>query len=217
MEYTIQRKKVKNLRITVKSSWDIIVSAPWFYTKWQIDKIVKSKEEWIENRLEKLKNNKLNLNLDSWKIMYLWDNYEFVFDEKKKIDLIDLENKKITSRIDLSNDANLAKWHKTNAKKYLVEKTQELVIIHSFKAGKISVRTQKTRWGSCSAKNNISINSNLIKCPPRVIEYVIYHELAHTIQKNHSKKFWDLLWTYQDDYQEQRKWLKTHGNMFIVP
>jgi predicted metal-dependent hydrolase len=122
----------------------------------------------------------------------------------------------IHSKKDLNDKEILLIWHKAKAKEYLIEKTEELVLLHSFKARKITVRSQKTRWGSCSAKNDISLNSALIKCPPKIIDYVIYHELAHTIEKNHSKRFWDLLATYFPDYPESRKWLKRNGNMILI-
>jgi predicted metal-dependent hydrolase len=62
--------------------------------------------------------------------------------------------------------------------------------IHNFKYNKVSIRNQKTKWGSCSAKNNISLNINLVRLPDELRDYVILHELVHTRFKNHSKEFW---------------------------
>jgi predicted metal-dependent hydrolase len=67
---------------------------------------------------------------------------------------------------------------------------EELAKIHSIKYTRASIRNQKTKWGSCSAKNNISLNINLVRLPDELRDYVILHELVHTRFKNHSKMFW---------------------------
>jgi len=72
----------------------------------------------------------------------------------------------------------------------LIGRLEEMAQIHNFKYAKVSIRNQKTKWGSCSAKNNISLNINLARLPDELSDYVILHELVHTRFKNHSKKFW---------------------------
>src|SRR4030042_3896435 len=72
----------------------------------------------------------------------------------------------------------------------LLRRLEELAKIHNFKYARASIRNQKTKWGSCSAKNNISLNINLVRLPDQLRDYVILHELVHTRIKNHSKKFW---------------------------
>ena len=72
----------------------------------------------------------------------------------------------------------------------LISRLEELAKIHNFKYARISIRNQKTKWGSCSAKNNISLNINLVRLPDELRDYVILHELVHTRFKNHNKKFW---------------------------
>ena len=69
----------------------------------------------------------------------------------------------------------------------------------------------KTRWGSCSAKKNINLNWRLILAPPKVIDYVIAHELSHTVHMNHSKQFWAHVEGMIPDHRRYRKWLKDHG------
>jgi len=78
---------------------------------------------------------------------------------------------------------------------YLILRCKYLAKKHQFVIGKIILRRQKTIWGSCSAKNNISLNANLIFLDDELIDYVIIHELVHTKIKNHSKRFWNLLET----------------------
>jgi len=75
----------------------------------------------------------------------------------------------------------------------LINLLEEMAKIRNFKYNKVSIRNQKTKWGSCSAKNNISLNINLVRLPDQLRNYVILHELVHTRIKNHSKKFWSEL------------------------
>lgn len=82
--------------------------------------------------------------------------------------------------------------------------------------GRISIRGQKTRWGSCSSKGNLNYNYLLILCPDDVIEYVVIHELCHRIYMNHSKRFWEKIEEFCPNYRQARKWLKQNGNSLIV-
>lgn len=82
-------------------------------------------------------------------------------------------------------------WRK--ARRRLVERLDELSRKYEYTYNKVAVKNQKTRWGSCSAKNNISLNVQLIRLPADLMDYVILHELVHTRIKNHSKAFWDQL------------------------
>ena len=75
----------------------------------------------------------------------------------------------------------------------LIERLDELSQAHGYPYNKVFVRNQKTRWGSCSTKNNISLNLQLVRLPAELMDYVILHELVHTRIKNHSQVFWDQL------------------------
>ena len=78
--------------------------------------------------------------------------------------------------------------------------------------GRITIRNQKTRWGSCSAKGNLNFNCLLMLAPEDVRDYVVIHELAHRKHMNHSKDFWDEVESFMPDYSEKRKWLRVHGD-----
>ena len=83
-----------------------------------------------------------------------------------------------------------SKINELEARDILISRLEELAKIHNFKYTKVSIRNQKTKWGSCSAKNNVSLNINLVRLPDKLRDYVILHELVHTLIKNHGKKFW---------------------------
>ena len=80
--------------------------------------------------------------------------------------------------------------NKKQAKRQLTARLQQLAKHYGFSYNRVFIRNQRTRWGSCSTKNNISLNMKLFKLPDDLIDYVILHELAHTRRKDHSKAFW---------------------------
>lgn len=81
--------------------------------------------------------------------------------------------------------------------------------------GRITIRNQKTRWGSCSSKGNLNFNCLLMLMPDKVLDYVVVHELCHLRQMNHSKKFWKEVERYMPDYPNYKKWLNENGGALI--
>lgn len=77
--------------------------------------------------------------------------------------------------------------------------------------GRVTVREQKTRWGSCSSKGNLNFNWKLIQAPPEALDYVVIHELCHLREFNHSPRFWQLVQAQMPEYESWKKWLKQHG------
>ena len=77
--------------------------------------------------------------------------------------------------------------------------------------GRVAVRDQKSRWGSCSVRHNLNFNWKLIMAPPQALDYVVVHELCHLRVFNHSPRFWALVEDIMPEYEAWRKWLKTHG------
>jgi predicted metal-dependent hydrolase len=75
----------------------------------------------------------------------------------------------------------------------LVDRLNYLAVKYGFQYNRVFIKNQKTRWGSCSGKNNINLNLNLVRLPDELIDYTILHELVHTRIKNHGQRFWDQL------------------------
>ena len=81
--------------------------------------------------------------------------------------------------------------------------------------GRITIRNQKTRWGSCSGKSNLNFNCLLMLTPDEIVDYVVVHELCHLKEMNHSPRFWAEVERVLPDYKERRLWLKRHGGELI--
>ncbi|MBN1597467.1 MAG: M48 family metallopeptidase [Bacteroidales bacterium] len=84
---------------------------------------------------------------------------------------------------------------RVEAKRYLPMRIKELATIHNMNFNKLTIKNAKTRWGSCSASNNINLNLEIMRLPDKLIDYILLHELVHTVQKNHQSGFWKQLET----------------------
>ena len=94
------------------------------------------------------------------------------------------------------------------AERELPARTRELARVHGIAIKRVSVRAQKTRWGSCSARGTVSLNWRLIQTPPWVVDYLIIHELMHRREMNHSARYWKLVAEAFPEYRRAEKWLK---------
>ena len=81
--------------------------------------------------------------------------------------------------------------------------------------GRITIRSQHTRWGSCSAKGNLNFNCMLMRCPESVVDYIIVHELCHRKELNHSYRFWAEVERVMPDHRVAERWLRTNGQALI--
>ncbi len=85
------------------------------------------------------------------------------------------------------------------------------------RVNQIRIKDQKTRWGSCSSKNNLNFSWRLIMAPERVLDYVVVHELCHLTHMNHGKEFWALVESVMPDYKDCKKWLRENEKSLTLP
>lgn len=110
----------------------------------------------------------------------------------------------------------LEERYRQAAREYVPARVAYYQEIIGVTCGNITIRDQKTRWGSCSARGNLNFNWRLMLAPPRVLDYVVVHELCHRKEMNHSPAFWNLVEAVLPDYAQLRKWLKDNGRTLIL-
>ena len=104
----------------------------------------------------------------------------------------------------------------TSAKRVIPERVRYYAPIVGVDYGRITIRNQRTRWGSCSSKGNLNFNVALMRAPLEVLDYVVVHELCHRKEMNHSPRFWSEVGKILPDYKEQEKWLKEQGDKLMA-
>lgn len=119
------------------------------------------------------------------------------------------ENMRQQARIHL--DAAQEKELRERAKSVLAQRTAYFARQIGVTYGRITVRDQKTRWGSCSQTGNLNFNFRLILAPSEVLDYVVVHELCHRRQMNHSTQFWQEVAQVLPDYRKRKAWLTENG------
>lgn len=101
------------------------------------------------------------------------------------------------------------------ALQYIPERVRYFAPLVGVDYGRITIRNQKTRWGSCSSKGNLNFNCLLMLAPSEVIDYVVVHELCHRKEMNHSKAFWEEVRRVLPDYMISKRWLKDNGYLIM--
>lgn len=177
--YKIIRSKRKTIAIKVCDDGSVIIKAPRFASKTQIDSFVNAKTDWIEKTQKKIKERSARLA------------------EVEK--LTETELKALVKE----------------AKEYIPERVAHFAPAVGVKYGKITIRKQRSRWGSCSSAGNLSFNALLMLAPPEVLDGVVVHELCHIKQMNHSAAFYREVTRVLPDYRERNKWLKENGHKLI--
>ena len=125
-----------------------------------------------------------------------------------------LEEQKSIPQQPLLTD-NEIKQLKKQARAYIPERVAYYADIMGISYGTIAIRMQKSRWGSCSSKKNLNFNCLLMLAPVEVTDSVIVHELCHLKHMNHSKAFYQEVYTYYPEYEKYHQWLKKNGNAIL--
>jgi len=107
--------------------------------------------------------------------------------------------------------AAIERWYRRHAHHVFAERVAHWNAEFGYNFGRIAIRDQKSRWGSCSRQGNLNFNWRLLLAPLAVLDYIVIHELAHLKEGNHSLRFWALVAEQCPDYREHRAWLRQHG------
>ena len=110
----------------------------------------------------------------------------------------------------------LIKWYKQQAEFELRDKTESFSRIIGVNPSSVTVKSFKSRWGSCSISAGIQYNWKIIIAPDRIVNYVVIHELCHILHHNHSPAFWKAVGRYCQDYRDCNAWLKINGGRLEI-
>ena len=208
-DVTIVRRGVKNARLRVRESGAVDLIVPERFTDAQVNGLLARKAEWIaEKQRYFLRQVSVPHRLRPNELRVLGDVFTFVFTPKLRYRTeVDHRGRLIRTGVNLADLDIRHRWYRRYAKSYLTARVKELARVHGFKFHRLYVRAPWKRWGSCSAKRNISLNWRLIQVPVAVVDYVILHELLHTRLMTHDQRFWAQLRVICPDAFHSREWL----------
>ncbi|BBB92734.1 MAG TPA: SprT family zinc-dependent metalloprotease [Methylomusa anaerophila] len=226
LKYSISySKRRKTIKIRLVPPNLIEITAPNRMAKPEIEHLLTSKAKWINEQFSKLRtlaNEPVNQCVtEGAPILYQGVPYILVWKSGQSNQEVKLcQDQIIICLPDCEQDkmntvANqmLKIWLIDHAEKMFHEKTVFWANEIGVCPRRITIRDQKTRWGSCSSLGNINYNWRIIMAPPQVSDYLVVHELCHFIEPNHSTKFWDLVAKYMPDYKRHRDWLTKNGRI----
>jgi len=198
-----KKRGVKRITLSIKSDGKVKMSIPYSVSFSSAEKFIAEKKTWIKKNQKKIAENENQKTVFTPETVFTTKKHTLVFIPNNKTHIV-VSNSYI--KVYYSQNINFKEENfqqyirygiiealRSEAKEYLPQRTEFLANKFNFKFEKVSVRNAKTRWGSCSGKNNISLNIHLMRLPEHLCDYVILHELCHTIEKNHGKHFWTLL------------------------
>jgi len=195
-------RNVKKILISVRPFEVIKVTMPVYVSFKRAERFIEEKESWLRRTLIKIKNAEKSFTIFDFETSFHTKDHSLRIlkstDGKPQVKLHDgnilvlcpddrdIKEKEIQKLIRRGIEAA---WRK-EAKKYFPVRLGELARLYGFEFGKISVKNNRSRWGSCSGSNNINLNLHIMRLPKHLSDYVLLHELVHTVHKNHSKSFW---------------------------
>jgi len=196
-----QNQRSTRLKLSVKPNLAVQVSFPPYVSFQEATRFVMKQMNWIAVQQQKMKNRFIERSVNfPLKTRFHHVNIQPDGDKfsvkQKKFEITIFYPSALTPN-DAMVQSHIARVvdgvYRWEAKRYLPQRLQHLAVIHNLPFNKVTIRCNSSNWGSCSSKNNISLNARLMKMPDHLIDFIMLHELAHTRVKNHGPEFWKLL------------------------
>lgn len=208
---------IKNLSLRMAPGKGVWVNVPYGFSKSQVVKFIEEHKDWIKQNFAKFES------------LHLTNKYSIGDKISTRLHVVEIEenrgagfaSRRVGRRVviyvpslikegvlDSVVDKVLVEVMRSECAELLPARVKMLADKYGFKYGKLSFRNNSTNWGSCSGTNNISLNVKLMKMRDQVIDYVILHELCHTVVKNHSDDFWRLMTKVCPNWQALRRELR---------
>ncbi len=214
----VEFRKRKTMLIRIENNGDVLVLAPMGMNDSTLFELLERKRDWIRReRLMLAKRQKLSSAYkleDGGVVLFLGKPCQICLThhERKQCE-IERKGSKINVSVPQECDWKqvVRTWYREQARGILTDAVDRYSTIMNVHPGRISIREQKTRWGSCSSKKNLNFNWKIVMAPLPVLEYLVVHEMCHLVHPDHSPRFWSEVRRFMPDYQSRRDWLKRYG------
>ena len=207
---SIIRRPVKHARLKIHEDSSVQLVVPSDFSDAQVNAILSNKEQWIRNQQRFFRTHSPQSSPFSASHIPLFDKrFRFVLSPElgRKV-AVNVTNLTVSSGRNLGDNEDRTRWLRAFARSHLQERIAQLSDRHRLRFGRLFVLSQRTRWGACSPSKNISLNWQLVFAPPYVADYVMLHELLHTVIPNHTQRFWTRLSAICPDMKDAVDWLQ---------
>ncbi len=216
----IIRSRRKTIALIVNFDGSLVVRAPHYARDEQIRAFVEEKAAWIratQAKSRQMQRQAAHEYAEGETFYYLGQAIPLRLVEKgaRPLELKDGHFILLASAR-LQAAALLTTWYKAEAARLLPARAALLAAFFGLKFGKVRISSARRRWGSCSTSGTISLSWRLVMAPAEVMDYVIVHELAHIMEKNHGPEFWARVAAMQPDYKGRLKWLRANGHLLVI-
>jgi hypothetical protein len=218
INYKIKRSNRRTIAIVLKPDGNVIVRAPYEASVEFIDNLVREKHGWIRKKLALIESEDTGAPLKNFvegeEFPYFGRMYGLRFGENVK-DVIEIKDDLlIDSEYKNYVQAVLKVFYRYRAYEYLKERVIQLSRETGLGYKDIKITNGKYRLATCTQDNRLRFSYLLVMIPVEISDYIIYHELSHIKEKNHSPRFWKLVEVYVPDYRQKKKWLKENINKY---
>lgn len=216
----VRSPRRRTLSIIINSNAEVDVRAPLRMGTAEIERLVESRRGWILQKQTELRREAMIRQQQSADlILYRGTEYPIIVREDAVAPVYLEENNGliVAAGYRERREIMVASWLRFKAEEYLPQRVKELAGCHGIAIGKIKIADTRSQWGSCAANGNLSFCWRLIMAPDRVIDYVIFHELAHRRHLDHSPAFWRLVGQLCSDGASCRQWLRRHSRQLRQP
>jgi predicted metal-dependent hydrolase len=220
VEYVIRHsKRARRLHLEIEPYQGLTVVVPYRYRADGLDRLLLEKGRWILRKLEDIrKPEQLGADGKLARIPYLGEQLTVVWSDSVSSSPCRAENCLLLSK---GNSVDMTKimkeWFRHEATSFIGQRTSEISRRIGAQYNHITIRSQKTLWGSCSAKRNLNFNWRLMMLSPEVIDYVIIHEVCHLKEMNHSAHFWQMVAAYCPQWWKHKAYLKRNSVYLLLP
>ena len=180
----------------------------------RLREFVQSKRNWIAKMSQHYTKMKERSGHEDGTIYYLGSKYHYrIVKDRLPSAIVSDSIRIITFHVEdkRSYKKEVEQWYRVQTARIIAERLPQIAARTGLSYNKVSIKKQSSRWASCSKKRNLNFNLLLAAAPIDVIDYVIVHELAHTVELNHSKRFWNVVLEADPAYKEHRAWLEDHS------
>lgn len=210
----IVRSKRKTLALIVRPDGSLIVRAPLKTAEKTIWGFIEDHAEWIEKKraeaLAALPPTPRQF-VPGERFLFLGTAYPLEIVKGQQKPLILEGNFKLAESAQTDARLVFEHWYRAQARRILEDRVNSYANEYGLHYQKIGITSARTRWGSCSGNGSLNFSWRLIMAPMEAVDYVVVHELAHTVFHNHSRRFWKKVESIMPDFKERRKWLRKNG------